>query len=458
MTPAHTHSDRVLPAESEQHSQPTGMRLEGGWVIPIEPTGAVLADHAVVVRDDRIAAVLPRTEAAEAYPDFPAIDLSDQILIPGLVNAHTHAAMTLFRGFADDLALSDWLQQRIWPAEARLVTPEFVADGTRLACLEMLRGGITMFADMYFYPDEAITAAVAAGIRMNVGLVYLTVPTNYAKDQDDYLRKGLQVWQQWHDHPQVRFALAPHATYSTTPESMQAIPALCSEYDLGVHTHLHETAQEVSDEQRDFGMTGVARLQQAGALGDRFFGAHGVHLNAEDIAVLAETGSSVVHCPSSNLKLGSGVAPIAELLAAGVNVGLGTDGAASNNRLDLWQEMRTAALLAKGITGDPTVVPAHQALRMATLAGAQALGRADDLGSLTPGKQADVVAVSAHSLAGAPIYDPASAVVYALGREHVSNVWVAGRQVVAEGVCTTINEHDALTSARQWLPKVRGDN
>jgi 5-methylthioadenosine/S-adenosylhomocysteine deaminase len=456
MTPVHPHDVAAVTDTAAANPTP-GMRLEGGWVIPIEPAGAVLADHAVVVQADRIAAVLPREQAAEHYPELSAVDLSDHILIPGLVNAHTHAAMTLFRGCADDLALADWLQQRIWPAEARLVTPEFVAGGTRLACLEMVRGGVTMFADMYFYPDEAIAAALSAGIRMNVGLVYLTVPTNYAKDQDDYLRKGLQVWRRWHDHPQVRFSLAPHATYSTTPESMQAIPGLCSEYDLGVHTHLHETAQEVTDEKRDFGMTGVARLQQAGALGDRFFGAHGVHLDAEDIQILADTGSSVVHCPSSNLKLGSGVAPIAELLAAGVNVGLGTDGAASNNRLDLWQEMRTAALLAKGITGDPTVLPAHQALRMATLAGAQALGRGDDLGSLTPGKQADVVAVSANSLAGAPIYDPASALVYALGREQVTHVWVAGRQVVAEGVCTTVNEHDALNSANEWLPKVRGD-
>jgi 5-methylthioadenosine/S-adenosylhomocysteine deaminase len=421
----------------------------------VEPAGVVLRDHAVVVAADSILAVAPHAEAAAAYPDAEVVDLRGHIVIPGLVNAHTHAAMTLLRGFADDLALLEWLQDRIWPTEQKAVTDAFVADGTTAACWEMLTGGTTSFADMYLFPGSAIAAAASAGVRINAGLAYLTVPTAYAATEQEYLSRGLEVHQQWRDHPLVSFSLAPHATYSTTPQSMTRIRALCDEHRLGVHTHLQETQEQVDGECREFGMTGVQRLLAVDALGPGFFGAHGVHLDDRDIEVLAHTGSSVVHCPSSNLKLASGFAPVARLLAAGVNVALGTDGAASNNRLDMWQEMRTAAVLAKAVAGDPAAVPAHSALRMATMGGAAALGLADRVGSLVPGKQADIVSVAVDSPASQPVYDPASHLVYVLGREAVRNVWVAGRHLVRDGYCTTVDGAAVSASARAWADRVR---
>ncbi len=438
-----------IPADSP------GFRLDARWVIPIEPYGSELPWHSVVVRDGRIDAVSPTDTAARAYPDLPAVDLRDQILLPGLVNAHTHAAMSLLRGFADDMVLKEWLETRIWPAEAKVVDADFVADGTRLACLEMLLGGVTAFADMYFHVEEAIAAAVGAGMRINAGLVYITVPTRYARTEDEYLQRGLAARESWQRHPLVSFSLAPHATYSTTPESMDRIRSLSADYGLGFHTHLHETAAEVTAELADFSRTGVQRLGRAGALGPGFFGAHGIHVDDADIELLAETGSAVVHCPSSNMKLASGFAPVGRMLAAGVTVALGTDGAASNNRLDLWQEMRTAALLAKAVAADPAVVPAHAALRMATLSGARALGLAESVGSLVPGKQADIVAVDLSSAGSRPLYDPASHLVYALGRDQVRNVWVAGRRVVADGTCTTLDDASVLARADGWAEELR---
>ena len=431
-----------------------GLRLDASWVIPVEPAGVILRDHSVVISDDRVLALLPHADAAAAYPQFTSIALPDRLLLPGLINAHTHAAMTLLRGYADDLVLQTWLQERIWPVEARWVDPKFVADGTTLACVEMLRGGVTTFADMYFFPESAIESVLAAGMRINVGLTYLNVATNYASTEEEYLTKGLQLHEKWAGHAHVGFSLAPHATYSTSPASLDRIAGLCQDHGLGVHTHLHETAVEVESERQEFGMSGVARLAEADALGPYFFGAHGVHLDESDIATLASAEASIVHCPSSNLKLGSGIAPIAALLDAGVNVALGTDGAASNNRLDLWQEMRTAALLAKGEARDPTSLPAHQALRMATLAGAYALGRSHDLGSLQPGKQADVISVDIGGVENAPMYDPASAAVYVLGREHVRDVWVAGRQVVDDGQCTTVDQVRAVAAVRDWADRL----
>lgn len=424
-------------------------------MIPVEPAGAELEWHSVVVRGDTVVAVMPTDEAAQMHPDLPCLDLRDQLLMPGLVNAHTHAAMSLLRGFADDMPLKQWLEGRIWPAESRVVTHEFVADGTRLACLEMLLGGVTAFADMYFFADEAIRAAVAAGMRINSGLLYLNVPTAYARDEPEYLERGLATRTLWRDEPLVTFSLAPHATYSTSPESLERIRGLCADHGLGVHTHLHETVAEVEQERRTYGVSGVQRLSRAGALGPGFFGAHGTAMNTEDIDTLAAAGATVVHCPSSNMKLANGFAPVVPMLRAGIDVALGTDGAASNNRLDMWQEQRTAALIAKGTSGDAAALPAHAAVHMATLAGARALGMGDVTGSLRPGKQADIVAVDLGSVGAQPLFDPASHLVYVLGREHVRNVWVAGRQVVSEGTCTTLDAESVLAHADHWAERLR---
>ena len=403
------------------------------WLVPVEPAGAVLADHAVAVRDGTIEAVLAAGDARQRFADYERIELPEHVLIPGLVNAHTHAAMTLMRGLADDLTLKAWLEEHIWPAEKRHVSPEFVRDGTLAACAEMLRGGITCFNDMYFFPGAALEAALEAGMRSAHGIIVIEFPSAYAADAADYLRKGLELRDRYRDEPLASFCLAPHAPYTVSDASFRQIAMLAAELDLPVHMHVHETEHEVQSSLAEHGVRPLERLRRLNLLAPNLIAVHAIHLTAEEIALLALHGCSVAHCPSSNLKLASGFAPVAKLLAAGVNVALGTDGAASNNRLDMFQEMRMAALVAKALARDAQAMPAHQALRAATLGGAQALGLSERIGSVSAGKAADLTAVALRGVELAPCYDPVSHLVYAAGREHVTHVWVAGELQVNEG-------------------------
>jgi 5-methylthioadenosine/S-adenosylhomocysteine deaminase len=402
--------------------------IRARWVVPVEPAGVVLEHHAVAVRGDRIEALLPAAEIASRYPEAEVVELAEHVLIPGLVNTHTHAAMSLMRGLADDRALLRWLSEHIWPAEARHVSPQFVKDGTLLACAEMLRGGITCFNDMYFFPEAALEAAVEAGMRAALGMIVIEFPSAYASDPDDYLQKGLALRDHWREHPLLSFCLAPHAPYTVSDATFSKLATVLGELDVPLHIHLHETEEEITRSLAEHGVRPLERLRGLGLLGPGLIAVHGVHLAPEEIEMLARHGSSVVHCPSSNLKLASGFAPVAQLLAAGVNVALGTDGAASNNRLDLMQEMRQAALLAKAVARDAEAMPAHLALRCATLGGAVALGLERRVGSIAAGKCADLVAVRLLGPELAPCFDPVSHLVYAAGREHVSDVWVAGKQ------------------------------
>jgi 5-methylthioadenosine/S-adenosylhomocysteine deaminase len=427
--------------------------IEPRWVIPVTPAAAVLADHAVVIETDRIAAVLPAADALARYPDAPRVLLPDHALIPGLVNLHTHAAMTLMRGMADDLALMDWLQNHIWPAETRMVSNEFVHDGTLLACAEMLRGGVTCFNDMYFFPEAAARAALQAGMRAALGIIAVEFRSAYAADAQDYLTKGIALRDSLRDEPLLSFCLAPHAPFTVSDQTFAQITIYAGELDLPVHIHLHETAQEVSDSLAAHGMRPLARLERLGLLGPGLIAVHGVHLDAPEIDLLARHGCSVAHCPSSNLKLGSGIAPVAALLQAGVNLGLGTDGAASNNRLDLFSEMRLAALLAKS-AGDPQLMPAHRALEAATIGGARALGLQEHIGSITPGKFADLTAVDLSATELSPCYDPVSHLVYAAGREHVTDVWVGGARRVANGALVDLDENALRSRAHYWKMKI----
>jgi 5-methylthioadenosine/S-adenosylhomocysteine deaminase len=406
--------------------------IRARWVVPVEPAGAVLDDHAVAVRDGKIEAVLPAAAATARFPDYPVQDLPGHVLIPGLVNAHTHAAMSLMRGLADDLPLMRWLEEHIWPAEARHISREFVRDGTLLACAEMLRAGITCFNDMYFFPDAAVEAALESGMRSVHGLIVIEFASAYASDPADYLRKGLALRDRYRDEPLVSFCLAPHAPYTVSDATFRQIAALAAELDLPVHVHLHETVDEIERSLTEHGTRPLERLRRLGLLGPTLIAVHAVHLDEREIELLARHACSVVHCPSSNLKLASGFAPIAALIAAGVNVALGTDGAASNNRLDVLQEMRSAALLAKAVARDASVVPAHAALHAATLAGARALGIEAIVGSIVPGKSADLVALDLRAPELFPCYDPVSQLVYAAGREHVTHVWVGGLLLLRE--------------------------
>ena len=434
------------------------------WVVPVEPAGAVLVleDHCVALREGSIEAVLPRAEAEARFAAYARIELAEHVLIPGLVNAHTHAAMSLMRGLADDLPLMRWLEEHIWPAEKKHVSPQFVKDGTLLACAEMLRGGVTCFNDMYFFPEAALEAALEAGIRVSLGIIVVDFPSAYGADPDDYLAKGLALRDRWREHPLVSFCLAPHAPYTVSDASFRKIAKVAGEVYVPMHIHLHETADEIAHSIAEHGVRPIARLQRLGLLGPGLIAVHAVHLDDDEIALLARHGASVAHCPSSNLKLASGFAPVAKIAAAGINLAIGTDGAASNNRLDMFGEMRLAALLAKAVAQDAEALPAHAALRAATLGGAAALGLEARIGSISPGKAADLAAVRlAGAGAGAfaelmPCYDPVSHLVYSAGRQHVTDVWVAGRHLLQGG--TTVN--DALlgldTRAKLWQNRLVG--
>ena len=432
--------------------------LSASWVIPVEPRGQVLADHSIAVHQGRILALLPDAEARSRYRADDETHLPGQVLIPGLVNAHTHAAMTLFRGVADDLPLDKWLEDHIWPAEQRWVNDTLVRDGTRLACAEMMRGGVTCFNDMYFYPDEAGKVASECGMRATLGLIVLDFPTIWARDADEYLAKGTEVHDRFRDDPLIRTAFTPHAPYSVSDAALARVRTLADELDIPIHIHVHETAGELADSVREYGERPIARLDRLGLLNHRLMAVHMVHLEDAEIARVAECAASVVHCPESNLKLAAGFCPVQRLLEAGVNVALGTDGAASNNDLDLHGEMRTAALLAKAVAGDATALPAATALEMATLSGARALGLGDEIGSLRPGKSADLAAIDLGGLESQPVHDPLSHVIYASGRNLVTNVWIAGRQVVRDRDLLTLDREALIANAEQWRRRMTSDD
>jgi 5-methylthioadenosine/S-adenosylhomocysteine deaminase len=427
--------------------------IHARYVVPVEPVG-VLEWHALVVDGGRIVAIVPSSGLAEEWSPRESVDLRTHVLMPGLVNAHAHSAMALLRGVADDQPLKVWLEQHIWPREGRHVSAEFVRDGTLLACAEMLAGGITCCNDMYFYPDAAARAYEETGMRAMLGLPVLDFPTAYASDADGYLRAGLAARDAFKGSPRLAFSLAPHAPYTVGDASFAKIVTFAQELDLPIQTHLQETAHERDDAIRDTGMTPLARLDALGVTGPSFVAIHVVHPGAGDIALLARQASHVVHCPASNMKLASGLAPVAAYLAAGVNVALGTDGAASNNRIDMFGEMRLASLIAKVASGDASALPAAAAVRMATLGGARAIGMDARIGTLEPGKDADAIAIDLAHPSLAPCYDPVSHLVHAVGREHVTDVWIEGERLVAERRLTRLDAAAVTARAASWRARI----
>lgn len=433
--------------------------IEPRWILPIRPHGVLLEGHAIAVDAGIIRAVLPLAEAGHRFLARSTIRLPEHVVMPGLVNAHTHASMALLRGVGDDLPLQQWLTERIWPLEQALVGEDFVHDGARLAAVEMLRAGVTTCSDMYFYPDHVARALTSVGMRAVVGIIAIGFPTAYAVDADDYLRKGLQARDALRDDPLVSFTLAPHAPYTVTDETLARVSTLAEELDLPVHIHVHETVREVEESIERHGVRPLERLDRLGLLSERLIAVHAIHLTDQEIAQLGRVGASVVHCPVSNLKLANGVARVPAMLAAGVNVALGTDGAASNNRLDMFDEARFAALLAKNVAGDAAMLPAAAALQCATINGARALGLEARIGSIEVGKEADLVAVELASPEVCPLFDPVSHLLYASGREHVTDVWVAGRRVVQtrqlvadEGIAL---DRAVLSSSSAWQNRCR---
>ncbi|MCP4043593.1 MAG: TRZ/ATZ family hydrolase [Gammaproteobacteria bacterium] len=429
--------------------------IKAGWIIPVEPEGKIYENYAIALHEGRILELLPEPLADQRYQATVVTDLPEHVLIPGLVNSHTHAAMTLFRGMADDLPLMEWLNNHIWPAEGRWVSDEFVQDGTRLAVAEMLRGGTTCFSDMYFFPDDTARTASSAGIRSVVGLIVIDFPTVWAGDADEYLSKGLDVHDQLRNDPLVHTAFAPHAPYSVADSPLQRVGVLAEELDIQVHMHVHETLDEVNGSMETHGMRPLARLDRLGLLSPHLIAVHMTQLESSEIDRVAECGATVVHCPESNLKLASGLCPVQRLEQTGVNVSLGTDGAASNNDLDLLGEMRSAALLGKMVANSASAIPASRALRMATINGARALGMDSLIGSLEPGKSADITAIHLNNIETRPLYSPLSQLVYAAGRHQVSDVWVAGRHVLKDRVLTTLDVEEILAKAKEWRDRIK---
>jgi len=406
-------------------NQPT-LAIEARWVIPVLPNNSLLEYHSVICDGSSIIDILPTEVARQRYQPLQTVSLDEHILIPGLINLHTHAAMSLMRGLADDLPLMPWLQEHIWPVEQKFVSERFVRDGSLLACAEMLRGGVTCFNDMYFFPQGTVEAATQAGMRANLGLVVMDFASAYANDADDYLQKGLDARDSWRNNSLLSSSLAPHAPYTISDQTFAKVITYAEQISVGIHTHLHETQDELRQSIEQFGLRPLQRLSNLGLLGPNFVAAHCVHLTPEEMNMLAEHGCHVAHCPTSNLKLASGIAPVARLLEENISVGLGTDGAASNNRIDMFSEMRLAALLAKGTSGNATALPAHQALAMATINAARAMCLDNKTGSIEIGKLADLAAVRIADPETLPCFDPVSHLVYVAGREHVSHTWVNG--------------------------------
>ncbi|MCK7552673.1 TRZ/ATZ family hydrolase [Marinobacter goseongensis] len=430
------------------------IRINARWLIPVEPANTVLHHQAVIIQGDRIAAIVPQHEADSRFRARETIDLASHVVLPGLINMHGHAAMSLFRGLADDLPLMTWLNDHIWPAEGAHVSESFIADGTQLAMAEMLRTGTTTFSDMYFFPEVAAQLAHDAGMRAQVCFPLLDFPTPWGAGPDEYLSKGAAFIEQWQGNEYIMPAIGPHAPYTVSDAPLRRAVALSAETGARLQVHLHETAFEVNEAVEKSGQRPTRRLAELGVLNSLTQCVHMTQIDDSDIELLTQTGAHVIHCPESNLKLASGLCPVQKLTDAGVNVAIGTDGAASNNNLDLFGEMNTAALVAKVVAGDAAALPAHHAIAMATLHGARALGRDHELGSLAAGKLADLIAVDLSDPFLQPVYDPASHLVYSNHGRQVSHSWINGVPQVQDGRLTRIDVPDLMLRVKSWSERI----
>lgn len=437
---------------------PCDLIIDARWVLPIAPDNRPLEHASVAVAGGRIQAVGASADIRAGFTADSTLSLPDHVLLPGLVNAHGHAAMTLLRGFAEDAPLEQWLNQHIWPLEARLVDEAFVADGVALAMAEMIRGGTTCFSDMYFFPEATAAAVKQAGMRCQVAFPIIEFGNAWSRGVDEALHKGMALHDAYRGSPQVQVAFGPHSAYAVSRADLERIRTFADELDAPIHIHLHETAAEVAEARHRCGASWISQLGALGLLGPRLQAVHVTHADDDEIALLAEAGVHVVHCPHSNLKLASGIAPVSRYLQAGINVALGTDGAASNNTLDLFSEGRLASLLAKGSSGDARSLPEASVLHMATLGGARALGLDAEIGSLEPGKQADLIAVDLAAPRFQPLYDPMSALVHSSAGSAVSHVWVGGRPLLFERQLQTLDETAIMSAGAAWARRVRNSD
>ena len=439
----------------ESHIQQVSTIISAKWICPVRPHNVTLEDHSIIIDENRIIDIIETKKIASLYQSDQHIQLHHHIVTPGLINAHTHAAMNLFRGFADDQPLHTWLHDSIWPLEKKWVTPDFVYEGTLIACAEMLKSGITTFNEMYFYPEAASRAIKESGMRANIGLFVMDYPSNYANDGEDYLMKGLEARDGWRDEALITSSLAPHAPYSVSDKTLNQVLTYANQLNLTIHMHVHETENEIEESIKQYQLRPIERLHRLGLLSPQFMAVHAVHLNAEDLNTLSKESASVIHCPTSNLKLGSGVADLEALQKHNINVCMGTDGSASNNKQDVLHDMQLASLLAKGLKKNPAIIDAKTSLEMVTINGAKALGLEDHIGSIEKGKYADLIAFDMDHVSTLPMYDPMSHLIYATSREEVSHVWVNGILKYEEGHLISIDTQACKDIGLRWQHKLK---
>jgi 5-methylthioadenosine/S-adenosylhomocysteine deaminase len=430
--------------------------IHARWIITGEEKNTVLENHALVINKGKIHSILPSENAAKQYSAKSTEKYSSHAIIPGLINSHTHIAMNYFRGLADDLALMNWLNNHIWPAEKKWVSHEFVRDASFFAMAEMIRSGTTCFNDMYFFLEATAEAADIAGLRAHIGITVIDFPTNWAQTTDEYFTRGLAFFERYKQHERITATLAPHAPYTVSDPSMLRVKEMAETHNLKINLHLHETADEVNQSLTQIKMRPIRRLHELGMLSPRLIAIHMTQLNDEDLEILATDKPNVVHCPESNMKLASGICPVEKLKSLGINVALGTDGAASNNDLNMLGEMRTAAFLAKLANHNPESLTANDTIQLATLNGAKALGIDHITGSLTLGKSADFAVIHLDEIETLPLYHPTSQIVYAASRHQVTDTWVAGKQLMRNRKLLTLNENELIAKAKQWSEKIKG--
>jgi 5-methylthioadenosine/S-adenosylhomocysteine deaminase len=435
--------------------KPVDQIISARWIVPVNNKQDVLEHHAIVINEGVIVAIIEQGMAKRRYQAAVEQHFEHHVLMPGLINNHTHAAMSLLRGFADDLPLMTWLNDHIWPAEKQWMSDAFVEAGSELAIAEMIRGGTTCFNDMYFFPEATARVVDRTGIRANLGMVVIDFPSAWATDVEEYLHKGQQLHDHYRHHARITTSYAPHAPYTVSDDTLNSIITMAEELDIPIHMHIHETAEEIEQSLTQFKMRPLTRLRELGLLSPRLTAVHMTQMTVEEIEWCSDAGVHIAHCPESNLKLASGFSPIADMAKQGINITIGTDGAASNNDLDMFAEMRQAALLAKAVAGDASAIPAKTALKMATINAAKSLALDHLTGSLEKGKSADIIAVDFSQLESQPCYDVISQLVYATGRHQVSDVWVAGKPLLKQGQLTTINTHKLTHTTQEWAEKIR---
>ncbi len=436
-----------------KNQQNIDMIIHARWILPMSADPAVLENHSIAIAGERIVGILPTGIAKQQWRAAQELQRHDHVIMPGLVNAHAHTPCNLFRGLADDLPLMDWLKNHIWPAEGLILNPESVADFMYMAILELLRGGVTCFCDHFFFHDTAAKVVKETGVRANIALWIGNVPTVWGKNEAEYFAKAENTLNASTPDPRISWSLGPHSPYMVTPEAFKKIKNLSEQFNIPIHLHLHETQAEIDESLAKYGKRPIEWLNELGLISPKLIGIHMTQLTPQEIELVAASGMSIVHCPESNLKLASGFAPIHELLSAGVNVAIGTDGAGSNNDLDMFGELQTAALLCKGLSRSPTALPAYQALQMATIQGAKAFGLDHEIGSLESGKVADIISVDLSSYLTQPVYNPISHLAYAVNRLQVSDVWVAGKQLLNKGEFTEMDPQEIIRKSQHWVEK-----